>query len=158
MVQELADYLRYSLEHRHDAMVPLAYEINAMMAYLRIEQARFAEELHVEITTDEPSRSREVPCFILLPLVENAVKHSFQECEPPWNVNITADDSGPKLVIEVSNTGTLASKPATSSGVGLDILQRRLKLHYPSRHDLSLSESGGMVRARLELEGDPCPA
>src|SRR5690606_28850846 len=51
MVRELADYLRYSLDHRHDTMVPLAREIEAMMAYLRIEQARFSEELHVEITT-----------------------------------------------------------------------------------------------------------
>ena len=129
-----------------------------MMAYLRIEQARFAEELHVEITTDEPARNREVPCFILLPLVENAVKHSYQACEPPWHVALSAESQGGALTIEVRNTGTLASKPAESSGVGLEILQRRLDLHYPDRHCLSLSEADGMVCAKLELEGEPCSA
>ena len=62
------------------------------------------------------------------------------------------------LVIEVRNTGTLASQPVASSGVGLEILQRRLDLHYPDRHRLSLSEAEGMVCARLELEGEPCSA
>jgi LytS/YehU family sensor histidine kinase len=158
MVRELADYLRYSLDHRHDTMVPLAQEIDAMMAYLRVEQARFAGELHVEITTDEVTRRREVPCFLLLPLVENAIKHSYQACEPPWHVTLSAESSEDRLVIEVRNTGTLASKPTGSGGVGLDILHRRLDLHYPGRHDLSLSEENGMVCARLELEGDPCSA
>jgi len=158
MVRELADYLRYSLDHRHDTMVPLAEEIGAMMAYLRIEQARFAEELQVEITTDEQTRAREVPCFILLPLVENAVKHSFQACEPPWYVTINAESDDQVLIIEVRNTGTLASKLPSSSGVGLEILQRRLDLHYPKRHDLSLIEDDGMVCARLVLEGAPCSA
>jgi len=158
MVRELADYLRYSLDHRHDTMVPLAEEIGAMMAYLRIEQARFAEELLVEITTDEEARQREVPCFILLPLVENAVKHSYQACEPPWHVILSADSQNGALTIEVRNTGTLASKPPASSGVGLEILQRRLDLHYPGRHRLSLSEADGMVCAKLELEGEPCSA
>lgn len=157
MVRELADYLRYSLDHRYDTMVPLATEIDAMVGYLHIEQARFQEELHVEITTDELARSREVPCFILLPLVENAVKHSFQACEPPWHVKLGAEshDDG-RLVIEVWNTGTLASKANSADGAGLDILHRRLALHYPGRHSLRLSEEGGMVCAKLELEGDPC--
>lgn len=159
MVRELADYLRYSLDHRHDTMVPLATEIDAMMGYLHIEQARFAEELHVEITTDEVARQRQVPCFILLPLVENAVKHSFQACEPPWHVNLSAESrEDGRLTITVCNTGTLASKAETGSGAGLEILQRRLDLHYPGRHRLGLSEENGMVCATLELEGDPCSA
>lgn len=156
MVRELADYLRYSLDHRYDTLVPLAHEIDAMMAYLQIEQARFDEELHVEITTDEASRRREVPCYILLPLVENAVKHSSQNCEPPWNVTISAETDHGGLIIEVRNTGTLASRNDTASGVGLDVLKRRLELHYPERHDLSLREVNGSVCARLLLEGEPC--
>lgn len=157
MARELADYLRYSLDHRYDALVPLTQEIEAMMAYLRIEQTRFSEELHVEITTDDEARSREVPCFLLLPLVENAVKHSFLASEPPWNVTMMAEYTDDLLVIEVTNPGTLKTEPS-SSGVGLDILQRRLAIHYPDRHQIILTEEEGMVRARLELKGDPCSA
>lgn len=156
MVRELADYLRYSLDHRYDTLVPLADEIEAMMNYLRIEQTRFAEELEVEITTDETARSGNVPCFLLLPLVENAVKHSFQESNPPWNVVILAESKKGGLVIDVANTGSLSEESADPHGVGLEILRRRLALHYPNRHELSLSERNGMVHATLQLEGDPC--
>jgi len=154
MVQELADYLRYSLEHRYDSLVRLDREIQAMMGYLRIEQSRFSEELQVEITTDENVRSRTVPCFILLPLVENALKHSYQASEPPWLIIISAEMRGERLHIAVANPGKLGS--SHGSGVGLDILRRRLALHYPNRHQFTLTEQAGSVIAILELEGDPC--
>lgn len=157
MARELADYLRYSLDHRYDTFVPLSQEIEAMMAYLRIEQTRFSEELHVEITTDDAARKREVPCFLLLPLVENAVKHSFLASEPPWNVTILAESANDLLTIEVTNPGSLSTEPS-SRGVGLEILQRRLAIHYPDRHRMLLTEENSTVRARLELRGDPCSA
>lgn len=156
MVRELADYLRYSLEHQHDSMVRLDRELEAMMNYLHIEQARFAEELEIEITTGELARSRQVPCFLLLPLVENALKHSFQGSEPPWRVTISAEIRDELLHIEVANTGTLSNEATRGTGVGLDILQRRLAIHYPDRHAFSLIEEDGSVIAILDLEGDPC--
>lgn len=156
VVRELADYLRYSLDRRHDTAVPLEEEIQAAMAYLRIEQARFDEELHVEITTDDHARSRGVPCFILLPLVENAVKHSYQMCEPPWHVDILAEAHAQTLRIEVRNTGRLQADPDSTGGAGLDILRRRLELHYPQRHQFSLETRADQVCAILLLEGDPC--
>lgn len=156
MVRELADCLRYSLDHRSDTLVPLTDEIEAMMNYLRVEQSRFAEELQVEITTDATARSGMVPCFLLLPLVENAVKHSFQECDPPWNVVIIAESKDGLLVIDVANTGSLVRTSSDPLGVGLDILRRRLELYYPDRHELSLTECDGMVHATLKLEGEPC--
>jgi two-component system, LytTR family, sensor kinase len=156
VVRELADYLRYSLDRRYDTAVPLEEEIQAAMAYLRIEQARFDEELHVEITTDDWARSRGVPCFILLPLVENAVKHSFQMCEPPWHVGIVAEAEAGTLRIEVSNSGQIHAAPDTTGGAGLDILRRRLELHYPGRHQFQLEQRGDRVCASLLLEGDPC--
>lgn len=158
MVRELADYLRYSLDHQYDTMVSLKREIEAMMGYLHIEQARFSEELHIEITTDENVRNRQIPCFLLLPLVENAVKHSFQACEPPWNVTITAELHDEILCIIVSNTGRLLAKQDRVPGVGLDILRRRLALHYPDRHHFALTEDNGVIHATLELEGNPCSA
>lgn len=158
MVRELADYLRYSLDHQHDTMVRLDREIEAMMGYLHIEQARFGEELHIEITTEEQARRQQIPCFLLLPLVENAVKHSYQDCEPPWNVTITAEMRDDTLHVVVANTGRLIPENDGAPGVGLDILRRRLALHYPDHHHFGLSEENGMVLATLDLEGAPCSA
>lgn len=158
MVRELADYLRYSLHNHHDEVVPLKAEVEALAAYLKIEQGRFGSQLHVNTEiTPEAMRCR-VPCFLLQPLVENAVKHSFRTSEPPWRLDLRGEVVDHRLHLEIRNTGTLAEERQRKNGVGLSNLDRRLALHYPERHRLDLRQDGVMVCAELFLEGEPCSA
>lgn len=157
MARELADYLRYSLDHRHDTKVPLRIELEAMAAYLRIEEARFGNELHVQVDVGAGSEAIELPCFLLLPLVENSVKHALRTSKPPWNILIRTATHHSALSIEIQNSGSLKSGTG-SEGLGLKILRRRLEIHYPRRHRLDLWEEQGLVHAKLELEGRPCSA
>ncbi len=157
MVLELSDYLRYSLENRNSSIIPLAAEIDAMSAYLKIERARFGEQMSVRVKAEEDARHRSIPCFLLQPLVENAVKHGFQTSDPPWKVMVHAETLGKNLVITVINTGRLSADPH-GAGLGLQILRRRLHIHYPRRHRLNLHQHDDTVCAELELEGEPCSA
>ncbi len=157
MVHELSDYLRYSLENRNSSIIPLAAEIDAMNAYLRIEKARFGEQMWMRVAAEDDARHRTIPCFLLQPLVENAVKHGYQTTDPPWKVQLHAETLGDSLVITVINTGRLSPQSGVS-GIGLQILRRRLNIHYPRRHRLKLYQDGTEVCAELELEGEPCSA
>ncbi len=156
MTQELADYLRYSLENRDQPTVPLGSEFAAMAAYLRIEQARFGDQLQVQlipVTTND----RLIPAFTLQPLVENAVKHAFRTSTPPWSISVHASLTEDSTVISVRNTGALSYHTTDQdTGVGLPLLRRRLALLYPGRHRFSLTQEGPFVAATLELEGSPC--
>lgn len=158
MVQELSEYLRYSLEQRHRAIAPLDVELQAMRAYLRIEQARFGQQLHVAIEASEDARHRLVPSFLLQPLVENAIKHGLKASPPPWDLSIRATTHVDKLIVEVSNNGQLTTESFKLTGVGLEALRRRLKLLYSDRSQFALENHEGRVRAILDLEGDPCSA
>lgn len=154
MVHELSDYLRYSLENRHHVLAPLAAELDAVAAYLRIEQARFGERMEASVEAEVDARRRLVPSFLLQPLVENAVKHGLREerCE----VNIYAGCDGDVLRITVSNPGTFPASLEVVEGVGLETLRRRLAFHYPDRATFELSRLNGVVTAELELKGEPC--
>ncbi len=154
MVHELADYLRYSLDQRHRLVTPLATEIDAMVAYLKIEQARFGERMEAVIEVETEARRRGVPSFLLQPLIENAVKHGLaaEHCE----VRVVAGCEGERLRIGVSNPGRLPATLEVREGVGLETLRRRLELHYPGRSGFELSQSDGVVTAELSLEGEPC--
>jgi len=164
MVLELADYLRYALDHRLDTVVPLAEEIDAVSAYLRVEHQRFGERLNIEIEIDDNTRRTKVPCFMLQPLVENAAKHCFNGDQQNWKLGIYARKHDGHLELEVMNTGHLkGGSPANGNGevqlregVGLKTLHRRLEILYPDRHAFTLDEKEGMVRAKLELYGAPC--
>jgi two-component system LytT family sensor kinase len=157
MVLDLSDYLRYSLENRNSSIIPLAAEIDAMNAYLKIEKARFGDQMFMRVTADEDARSRTIPCFLLQPLVENAVKHGFQTADPPWKVMLHAETLGDSVVVTVINKGRLSPDPY-GTGLGLQILRRRLHIHYPKRHRLNLHQDGDTVCAELQLEGEPCSA
>lgn len=157
MLRELSDYLRFSLEHRHVAVVPLDAELDAMAGYLRIEQTRFGERLQVRVDAERSVRQRSVPAFLLQPLVENAVKHAMHSSEGPWDLTIEATAQNGSVRVRVRNTGSLTpTKNAKGTGVGLSLLRRRLELLYPKRHQFSLVEENGSVCAELNLEGEPC--
>jgi GNAT superfamily N-acetyltransferase len=158
MVRELSDYLRYSLDHRKRVLSPLSDELDAMKAYLEIEMARFGDRLHVEFHVTEAARWRQVPSFLLQPLVENAIKHGLLDTRHPMRLVLTADVQDQVLKVDVANSGHLAPGLPVRSGLGLDTLRRRLELHYPGRHRFDLEENDGTVHATLELRGEPCCA
>lgn len=156
MVHELSDYLRYSLDHRHHVLAPLAAELDAVTAYLRIEQARFGDRMSASVEAEVETRQRMVPSFLLQPLIENAVKHGLQEerCE----LRIWAGCDGDMLTVTVSNPGRLPENLEVVEGVGLETLRRRLEFHYPGRALFELSQMDGIVTAELQLRGEPCSA
>jgi two-component system LytT family sensor kinase len=158
MVRELADYLRFSLDHRENGVVPLISELDAMGHYLRIEQARFGGQFTVQIQAEEKVRYRPIPVFLLQHLVENAVKYGRQTSDPPWKVTIEASATDYGLCLKVWNAGTLTVPPyaGSGSGIGLSLLRRRLELLFPDRHRFTLREDQGSVCAELELQGEPC--
>lgn len=154
MTREIARYLRYSLDHREETVISLADELEAVTDYLRIEQARFTDQLVVDISATPEAEKSEVPCFLLQPLVENAVKHSFRQSDPPWRLSIRAETKDNDLYLQIRNSGTLDN--AGREGVGLSNLRRRLAIHYPLRHRLRLSQEGAEVVAELILIGPSC--
>ncbi len=155
MVRELADYLRYSLDHRHEQITALAVELDAVAAYLRIEKSRFGDKIETAISADAKSRAARIPSFLLQPLIENAVKHGFASVPPPWKLGIMSQTTGDMLEITVSNSGHVRLEER-AEGVGLTTVRRRLGLHYPERHRFMITEADGIVTARLELRGEPC--
>ncbi|MDX2081558.1 MAG: histidine kinase [Terrimicrobiaceae bacterium] len=155
MVTELAEYLRYSLDHRDRVLAPLAAELDAMSAYLAIESARFGENLVSEVSAGDDVRRREVPCFLLQPMVENAIKHGWKSAGPnPLRVTIRAWQQAGLLEISVYNSGLMGD--SREEGVGLSTLRRRLDIHYPGRHSFRLEQRTEGVEAHLVLEGEPC--
>lgn len=160
MVRDLADYLRYSLDHRDVTVANFNGEVDAVRAYLELQKARFGDNLRFELNADKHARRRRTPAYLLQPLVENAVKHGLKSGRTPLDIAVEATSDGKRLHIVVANTGTLDGNWTAGGdpGVGLTVLRRRLALHYPDRHRFDMQQAGDMVRAELELQGEPCSA
>ena len=59
-------------------------------------------------------------------------------------------------LLTLLNPGRLAPHTGDRPALCLANTRRRLELHYPSRHELSLVQDGDAVVARLLLRGDAC--
>lgn len=141
MITDLAGFLRYSLDGGNKETVPLSEEIGAVSRYLQIEKARFEDSLDVIIEVEPGTDDFRVPCFIIHPLVENALKYGMQTSEMPLSIIVKAervDDGG--LAVSVFNSGSWIEPSGPDdpridgTGTGLVNIRRRLETAYPGNH------------------------
>jgi two-component system LytT family sensor kinase len=160
MVGELSGFLRYSLLDPERLEVPLGEEMRAVAHYLEIEKVRFEDDLDAQMDVDPAASERVVPAFLVLPLVENAIKHGRRASAMPLRIRVVGRVETDVLHIEVQNTGRWAdavqpSPPSAGTGTGLRNLRERLAANYPGRHRFDVYEEGGWVHARIRIgDGD----
>ena len=155
MIDQLANLMRHALQSSQHATVPLSTELDAVRAYLAIEQCRFEDRLRVsfaiEISAPELEHVR-VPPMALQTLVENAVKYGVETSADGGDIRITAQRSAgiDALQIEVANTGELRSASG-STGIGLRNARQRLQLACGEHASLELRQQAGWVYATIHL-------
>ncbi|UJF33423.1 sensor histidine kinase [Paenibacillus hexagrammi] len=105
VIESLGKMLRFSLRSNDD-IVPLSEEMQYVKHYASILQIRFREKLTVSIEMNAgPELERlHIVKFILQPLLENAVKYSFQQ-QTEAEVRVTVGTHEGKLSLCVSDNG-----------------------------------------------------
>jgi hypothetical protein len=157
MITELAEFLRYSLVSREATDVPLSSEMEAIGHYLSIQKRRYEDKLEITAEISEEAGRYAVPCFLIHPLVENAVKYGMQTSPMPLKLSIRAGVDGGNLTLTVSNTGrwvvpgTIAPGERAGTGTGLHNVRRRLAVSLPGRHGFAVAETDGMVAVELKI-------
>ncbi len=157
MVERLAEFCRLTL-HRPEGRdwTTLGEEVQLLRSYLEIEQSRWGALLDVEIACDPALDDERLPHFLLLPLVENALKYGRATSADRVGLRLAARrGTHGALVLTVANTGEwiepAAKKTVSTLGIGLENLRERLARHYPSAHQLEFSHADGWVTASLRL-------
>ena len=159
MIDQLAELMRHALQSGQHATVPLAAELDAVRAYLEIEQIRFEARLRVSYDIAPGLEHVSVPPMALQTLVENAVKYGVEAHGDGSDIRITVqravrDGGAAMLRIDVANTGALRSATG-STGIGLRNARQRLQLACGEHASLVLREQAGWVHATMQLPQPP---
>ncbi|MFQ2226974.1 sensor histidine kinase [Aeromonas hydrophila] len=158
LVHHLSTFFRKNLKRQGDE-VTLADELEHVNAYLHIEQARFAEHLSVQIQIPEPLLEYRLPTFSLQPIVENAIKHGISQMFEPGRLTLTARQEGEQLVLEVEDNAGLYQAKREESGLGMNIVDRRIKARYGAEYGVTIHcepHQSTRVRITLPLQESPC--
>lgn len=159
MIDQLAGLMRHALQSGQHATVPLAAELDAVRAYLAIEQIRFETRLRVSFDIAAGLEPVNVPPMSVQTLVENAVKYGVETSQDGSDIRIAAWRASPvggvaMLQIEVANTGAL-HQPGKSTSVGLRNARQRLQLACGACAGLELRAQAGWVYATMSLPEQP---
>lgn len=134
MIEHLGDLLRLSLDARDRQEIPLAEEMAFLNHYVAIQKIRFAEKLRIEMHVASDVKFALVPCLIVQPLVENAIRHGISRRATGGTVTVTAQHAEDRLEIRVADDGVgLPDGWAleTSPGMGLSVTRERILGLYP---------------------------
>ena len=155
-VRELSGFLRYTLLDDQALEAPLHDELQAAEHYLAVEKIRFEEDLQVDSDVSDGAGRQVVPSFLVLPLVENAVKHGQRTSASPLRIRLRGTLTDETLTIDVANTGHWRDDGlgTNGTGTGLDNVQNRLQAQYPDQHRFSVLDEDGWVHVRIKIDRD----
>ena len=159
MISRLSDFLRLTLSGDGEAEISLADEIRFVREYLEIERVRFGDRLAVSIDVGIEVESMRVPALILLPIVENAVRHAVEHNARGGCISIHARRTDDRLRLTVSDDGPGESAtPIAGSGIGLANTRARLHQLFGAGQELRwsrLASGGSQYVIELPLRNAP---
>ena len=141
MVTELSNILRYTLQSGRTDTVPLASELEAVSAYLKLEGIRLEERLQVSLEADPQTLETRIPPMLLQTLVENGIKHGVARLPRGGEIQVAARVESEAVKIRVRNSGQLV-EGGNSTHVGLNNARERLRLLYGNAASLVLRNAG----------------
>jgi signal transduction histidine kinase len=150
MCQRLGDFLRDCLSLGGTPRIPLAREVALARQYLDIEHIRFGPRLEVRAEVTDDAIDVPVPPLILQPLVENAVRHGIGTLLEGGAVGIEARRAGHHAVVTVTNPRD-PDRTNRGSGLGLDIVKRRLEAGFAGRAAFMIEAGADTYRVTLTL-------
>jgi len=128
-IMSLSKILRYMLYETSHGTNPLKDELQLISDYIALQKLRFQEHLTISFTTELENENAGISPLLLLPLVENAFKHSNGL---DTHIDIKVSEINGILKFSISNT--LTEQPTDDNlikdGIGLSNIKRQLAILY----------------------------
>ena len=135
-VLDLSKMLRHLLYDNNKMYVPLQQEVNLMQNYIDLMRIRLPE--HVKLSTDfvisETSGTLVSP-LIFISLIENAFKHGVSGDKSSFiDISLKERTDGKLEFISRNSYYPKSESDKSGSGIGLELVRKRLELVYPSKY------------------------
>ncbi|WP_254795641.1 sensor histidine kinase [Arsukibacterium indicum] len=153
LIQHLCVYLRHSLKNQQDEFIPLQQELDALTAYMTIQQVRFGQRLQISWQLPQPLPELLIPPLLLQPLAENAIQYSVAETAGALCLLVRLEQSATHLHITLAQQGAEhnAGWADAQRPVNLTNLTERLQLLFGQTASLTLSYNATGFYSQLNI-------
>ena len=172
-VSDLSDLMEGSIG-RDDRLITLKEEITYADKYISLQKRRFGDRLELIKNVQPEVEGIKIPRLLIQPLIENAVYHGIERIRGKGVITLNAVKRGNCVSIEVVDNGAgmereeleqLNSRLSMDSGtyfknlgdkksrsIGIENVNRRIKLFYGESYGLKIdSEAGKFTKAAVSI-------
>ena len=140
-LSKFAGLMRQSLQFSRLDFVTIADEIDFLNNYLELESLRFKNKFEFEFIVDEKIDITKalIPSLILQPLIENSIKHGFNNIEHTGKIEVKFYLlDGNFLQDDLSDNGlgsnSIKSKKDDHTSLGIEMIKNRINLLNQSKY------------------------
>lgn len=105
LLLSLSQFFRANLQGARTHTITINKELQQVKAYLALEQARFPDRFNVIFSIEDECKNAEIPPFIIQVLVENAIKHAFNNRKVDNVVHVNVFRRAQHIMLEVQDNG-----------------------------------------------------
>lgn len=154
MLKSFEDFLEYILTESDRPLTTIGDEISFIRNYLMLEEST-GRSLRYTISCPAELANYKLPPLLLIPFVENAVKHSIN-VRSHRIIRIEFHHSGNYLIFACSNPflphpDSKTANSRRSAGLGLSNTHRRLNLLYEHTFSYNVQKTNSQYSIQLKL-------
>ncbi len=150
-LNKLSDIMRFMLYETMAEEIMLSQEIEYIEKYIALQKIRTANVNYVQFAVTGVIGKKLIAPMVFIPFIENAFKHTNnKKLENAITVNIIIREKNIQLICE-NKFDSRPSVKQRNSGLGNDLIQKRLHLIYPEKHILEVHKTEELYSVNLTI-------
>ena len=146
---QLSDFLKYTVYESSADVISLEKEVSMLKDYIALEKLRIDNTKKITLSVFLENQDYGIAPLLLLPLVENGIKHGLNKVEDNAFLEIRINQVEKALQVDVINACLNPTSP--HPGIGIINLKKRLAMQYPNTHTLTINHTADVYHVTLKI-------
>ena len=150
-LNKLSHMMRFMLYETNTEKIDLKNELSYIESYIELQKIRTTNANYVNYKISGDTHNLQIEPMLFIPFIENAFKHAEnKKIDNAVNVSFDIEKNMIRFTCENAYSTETTLKP-THSGLGNDLIKRRLALLYPNNHTFTIEDKNGNYKVTLNI-------
>lgn len=150
-LNKLSDIMRFMLYETKTDKILLSKEIEYITKYIALQKIRTANENYASFIVSGPIGNKLIAPMVFIPFIENAFKHTNnKKLENAIAIHIIIREDTTQLICE-NKYEPKGKVQKFDSGLGNELIVKRLSLLYPESHTLQVNNTNELYSVNLTI-------
>lgn len=149
-LNKLSGIMRFMLYETQPAQIALSRELDYIEQYIALQKLRYSKPEKVQFSISGDAGQLQIAPMLFIPFIENAFKFA-EGIKSEATIAISFKISAQAIIFECKNSYNAAAAAAENSGLGNELIEKRIALLYPGRYKLAHNAADGIYQVQLTI-------